>query len=64
MTENEDGLHPDVERLMLPSEPFQDEMNAALKVANRQGAMRKVSLFRQGLIPRCQARLGFDLMSS
>ena len=30
MTEHADGLHPDVEVLDLPVEPFHDEMNAAL----------------------------------
>ncbi len=62
MTEHADGIHPDVEILTLPQEPFHDEMNAALAVANRQGAMRKISLFRQGLIPDLDGSLlGFDL---
>lgn len=62
MTEETAGLHPDVEVLPLPVEPFQDAMDAALAVANRQGAMRKVSLFRQGVIPDLDGPvLGFDL---
>ena len=62
MTENADGLHPDIEVLSLPVEPFADPMNAALAVANRQGAMRKTSLFRNGLIPDLEGPLlGFDL---
>jgi hypothetical protein len=62
MTEETDGLHPDIEILSLPVEPFHDEMNAALAVANRQGAMRKVSLFRPGLVPDLDGPLlGFDL---
>ncbi len=62
MTEHREGLHPDVEVLDLPVEPFHDEMNAALAVANRQGAMRKVSLFRPGLVPDLEGPvLGFDL---
>ncbi len=62
MTEERAGLHPDVEVLDLPVEPFHDEMNAALAVANRQGAMRKVSLFRPGLIADLDGPLlGFDL---
>ncbi len=62
MTERAQGLHPDVEVLDLPVEPFHDEMNAALAVANRQGAMRKVSLFRPGLVPDLDGPvLGFDL---
>lgn len=62
MTEHAEGLHPDVEVLPLPVEPFHDEMNAALAVANRQGAMRKISLFRPGLIRDLEGPvLGFDL---
>ena len=62
MTENRDGIHPDVEFLDLPIEPFLEPMNAALAVANRQGAMRKVSLFKQGLVPDLEGPiLGFDL---
>lgn len=62
MTERRQGLHPDIEVLDLPEEPFSAPMNAALAVANRQGAMRKVSLFRQGLIPDLSGPvLGFDL---
>ncbi len=62
MTEHADGLHTDVEVLDLPVEPFQDEMDAALQVANRQGAMRKVSLFKPGLIAGLDGPvLGFDL---
>ncbi|MDF0602913.1 glycosyl transferase [Psychromarinibacter sp. C21-152] len=60
MTEETAGLHPEVEVLPLPAEPFQAEMAAALAVANRQGAMRKVSLFRPGLLPPGPV-LGFDL---
>ncbi len=62
MTEDSDGFHPDIEVLELPIEPFLEPMNAALAVANRQGAMRKTSLFRQGLIPDLEGPLlGFDL---
>ena len=62
MTEHAEGLHPDVEVLPLPTEPFQAEMDAALAVANRQGAMRKVSLFRPGVLPDLEGPvLGFDL---
>ena len=62
MTEDAAGFHPDIEVLDLPVEPFHDEMNAALAAANRQGAMRKVSLFRPGLIGGLDgALLGFDL---
>ncbi len=61
MTEHAEGLHPDIQVLDLPVEPFHDEMNAALAVANRQGAMRKVSLFRPGLIEGAGPVLGFDL---
>ncbi|MEE4118744.1 MAG: glycosyl transferase [Paracoccaceae bacterium] len=62
MTERADGLHPDVEVLPLPEEPFRAEMDAALAVADRKGAMRKVSLFRPGAIPDLDGPvLGFDL---
>lgn len=62
MTEQARGLHPDIEVLDLPEEPFAGPMNAALARANRQGAMRKVSLFRPGAIPDAEGPvLGFDL---
>ncbi|MDU8911080.1 glycosyl transferase [Aestuariicoccus sp. MJ-SS9] len=62
MTEHSEGLHPDIEVLDLPVEPFAEPMAAALAVANRQGAMRKVSLFRLGLVPDLEGPfLGFDL---
>ncbi|MDV7142172.1 glycosyl transferase [Tropicimonas sp. TH_r6] len=62
MTEDAEGLHPDIELLDLPREPYLEKMDAALSVANRQGAMRKVSLFRPGLIPDLEGPiLGFDL---
>lgn len=62
MTEDRTGLDRDIEILDLPVEPFHDAMQAALAVANRQGAMRKVSLFRPGLIPDLDGPLlGFDL---
>lgn len=62
MTEHRDGLHPDIEVLDLPEEPYRAEMDAALAVANRQGAMRKTSVFRKGLVPGLEGPiLGFDL---
>lgn len=62
MTEDTHGFHPDIETLNLPVEPFLGPMNDALAVANRQGAMRKVSLFKPGLIPNLEGPvLGFDL---
>ena len=62
MTENSAGFHPDIEVLDLPNEPFLEPMNAALAVANRQGAMRKASLFKPGLIRDLEGPiLGFDL---
>ncbi|MDB2417417.1 glycosyl transferase, partial [Paracoccaceae bacterium] len=62
MTENSAGFHPDIEVLDLPNEPFLEPMNAALAVANRQGAMRKTSLFKPGLIRDLEGPiLGFDL---
>ena len=62
MTEDSAGFHPDIEVLDLPVEPFAAELDRALAVANRQGAMRKVSLFKPGLIPDLKGPvLGFDL---
>ncbi|SHH28268.1 glycosyl transferase [Marivita hallyeonensis] len=62
MTETAEGLHPDIEILDLPVEPFAEPMAEALKVANRQGAMRKVSLFKPRLIADLEGPvLGFDL---
>ncbi|MCL3883700.1 glycosyl transferase [Marivita sp. GX14005] len=62
MTEDAAGLHPDIEVIGLPVEPFAEPMAEALAVANRQGAMRKVSLFRPGAIADLQGPvLGFDL---
>ncbi|MGH1413041.1 MAG: glycosyl transferase [Pelagimonas sp.] len=62
MTEETDGLHPDIEVIPLPVEPYLEPMNKALAVANRQGAMRKTSLFKPGLIPDLKGPvLGFDL---
>ena len=62
MTEHITGLHSDIEILKLPKEDFADPMNAALALSNRQGAMRKTSLFRKGLIPDLEGPLlGFDL---
>ena len=62
MTEEAGGLHPGIEVLPLPREPYHAEMDAALAVARRQGAMRKVSLFRPGLIEGLAGPvLGFDL---
>ena len=62
MTEAPAGIHPDVEILPLPVEPFAAAMDAALAVADRHGAMRKVSLFRPGLIAGLAGPvLGFDL---
>lgn len=62
MTEHADGLHPGIGILDLPVEPFRADMDRALAVANRQGAMRKVSLFRRGVIPDLDGPvLGFDL---
>lgn len=62
MTDRSDGLHPNIEVVDLPDEPFAPERDKALAVANRQGAMRKVSLFRRDVIPDLGGPvLGFDL---
>jgi hypothetical protein len=62
MTECAEGLHPGIEHLALPDEPFRAAMETALAKADRKGAMRKVSLFRPGLIAGLDGPvLGFDL---
>jgi hypothetical protein len=62
MTERPEGIHPEVRILPLPDESFGPAMAAALERADRRGAMRKVSLFRPGLIAGLDGPvLGFDL---
>ena len=62
MTEVREGLHPDIEVLELPDEPWLDKMNAVLAKLNYYFEMRKVSLFKPGLIPDLEGPLlGFDL---
>lgn len=62
MTEHAEDLHPDIEIIDLPVEPFAEPMKQALAVANRQGAMRKISLFKPGLVSDLEGPvLGFDL---
>jgi hypothetical protein len=62
MTDRGAGLHPDIEVVNLPDEPFAAQMEAALARADRKGAMRKVSLFKPGRLPGVDGPvLGFDL---
>ena len=62
VTEIREGLHPDIEAIDLPDEPWLEEMNAALAKLDRYWEMRKASLFRPGLIPDLDGPLlGFDL---
>ena len=61
MTEIREGLHPEIEVLDLPEEPWLEEINA-VQAKYDFYQMRKVSLFRPGLIPDLDGPLlGFDL---
>ncbi len=51
MTDDREDIVPGVEILDLPAEPFQDRMCAAMERAPKRGRLRKVSMFRPGLIP-------------
>ena len=51
MTDDRTGIRPEVEILDLIEEPFHDEMMALLPQTRVKGAMRKISMFRPGLIP-------------
>ena len=62
MTEIREGQHPEIEAIDLPDEPWLEETNAALAKLVRYWEMRKVSLFRPGLIPDLDGPLpGFNL---
>lgn len=51
MTDRDDGLDPAIERLPLLEEPYEAQMRAALAQAPKQGALRKVAMFRPDLVP-------------
>ena len=62
MTEIREGLHPEIDAIGLPDEPWIEEMNAALAKLDRYREMMNVSLFRPGMIPDLNGPLpGFDL---
>ena len=50
MTDDAAGLGHGVEVLALPEEPFADRMERALATAPKQGRLKKISLFRPGLL--------------
>ena len=50
MTDNAQGLNPRVEVLPLPEETFAGRMERAMAIAPKQGRLKKISLFRPGLI--------------
>lgn len=60
-TDDATGLAPGIEAHPLPVEPFEDAIVAAMTGRGRQGAWRKVSLFRPGLAGMEGQMLGFDL---
>jgi hypothetical protein len=51
MTDDPVGIDPRVGILDLPKEPFADRMETALLSAPKQGRLKKISLFRPGLLP-------------
>ncbi|MFC3085766.1 hypothetical protein ACFOD6_06860, partial [Tabrizicola soli] len=51
MTDDPAGIDPRVELLDLPNEPFAERMDRAMRSAPKQGRLKKISLFRPGLIP-------------
>lgn len=51
MTDDPQGIDPRVKILPLPVEPFADRMEAARLIAPKGGRLKKISLFRKGLIP-------------
>lgn len=62
MTDDRTDLNRDIEVLDLVEEPFHEEMMAVLPKTRVNGAMRKVSMFRPGLIPDLKgALLALDL---
>lgn len=61
MTENTDGIRPEVNIIPLPAEPFADAIADTLAESKRKGAFGKISLFKPGLIEAEGPLLGFDL---
>jgi hypothetical protein len=51
MTDDRRGIDPSVGVLPLSEEPFAARMEAALATAPKRGRLKKISLFRPGLIP-------------
>lgn len=51
MTDDRSGLHRDIQVLDLVEEPFQPVLDELLPQTRVKGALRKVSMFRPGLIP-------------
>jgi hypothetical protein len=62
MTDDANGIDPDVGILPLAEEPFAARMEMALQTAPKRGRLKKISLFRPGLIPEHRGPLMvFDL---
>ncbi len=51
MTEDASGIDAGVEILPLPEEPFASRMERAMATAPKRGRLKKISLFRPGLVP-------------
>ncbi len=51
MTEDRSGIDRSINILSLPDEPFHPRMTKAMETAQKRGRLRKVSMFRPGLVP-------------
>ncbi len=62
MTDDPTGIDAGTELLSLPREPFAERMEKAMKTAQKQGRLKKISLFRPDLITDLEGPLlAFDL---
>ncbi len=62
MTDDRSGIGRGMELIPLPDEPFAERMQLAMQTAPKRGRLKKISLFRRGLIPDLDGPLlVFDL---
>jgi hypothetical protein len=61
VTEQPEGVRPEVEVLPLPVEPFASKITSTLEESKRKGAFGKISLFNPTLTEAQGPFLGFDL---
>lgn len=57
MTDDRTGIHKDIEILDLAREPYEARLEMALAKAPVRGRLKKVSLFRPGLVPNHEGAL-------